>query len=228
MRLIREFEFAMHEEYGNIGLRPTWIPNTDPFLGMAVAHDILEHMPGDKGTFEDEMQALGASLWIRSNGYYQRNGNINPVHVHIGSEFENQKDYFSQRGDGICISDPGRTLALDEWVENDITEALKYGRKCERDRCRENEGYGDDTITLMTSRNMRYIHGWMRKGYRRTVRRYKGIQSYQVEHMFITIEEKADLLIKHAEIEGAKVKFIVDVDRGDVRTVMQEYGDDDY
>ena len=41
------FAIEMHEDYGTVGLRPVNVPHADPLPGMATAHDMLEHFPGD-------------------------------------------------------------------------------------------------------------------------------------------------------------------------------------
>lgn len=64
------FECQEHQEYGGKGWAlvssKKWKHYNEPFGGLAVAHDILEHTPQDTGTYEDEYRALGASLYVRN------------------------------------------------------------------------------------------------------------------------------------------------------------------
>lgn len=39
----------------------------EPANVFTAAHDMIEHFPDDNGTIEDELRALGSSLWLRSH-----------------------------------------------------------------------------------------------------------------------------------------------------------------
>lgn len=211
-------DVATHEEFGNVGLR--WKRWMDPFSGMGTAHDMLEHFPRDKGSTEEELMALGASFFVRDfGGYHAQKGsrNSNPGY-HMGPDIADQQGYKSDRGEGMALRDPGRTTACEE-IDEFIAEALKEARKESYER-------NDGKIPMYLHKSEeKKIYGWMRKGYRKAVRRYKGMKSWHVCHVFMLIEEAVDKFLKHCEDYGQKVKIYVDVDRSLVRLdeLMEEY-----
>ena len=66
------FRVQRHEDHGDLGLIETTAPpEFFPLQGMGIAHDCLEHFPGDDGSIDHEFMALGAMIWIRGDqGYF--------------------------------------------------------------------------------------------------------------------------------------------------------------
>jgi hypothetical protein len=196
------FDVAEHEEYGELGFKPSWYPNGDPLGGGAVAHDILEHFAHDQGDAEGEFQALGAALFIRGeSGYFQRNGNVNSPEVHIGSglaeiwSLHTDRDYRSTFRPCGVIQYP-ETMAQ-------CREAVKSGLK----------EFAERELTEPSPRDCELIARWMGKGYKRAERRYKQHDSYSIAYsLFAPIEEAANNALKYAEA-GMVLTVLVDFAR---------------
>ena len=218
MRLVRTFEHAQHQDYGTWGWKLAGDNKMDPLAGMAVAHDTLEHFPGDDATtIEGEFKALGAALWIRGDGqYWARHSAMNPrAGSHILADIETIWGLYDS-GDATFRKAP-RTVPLTEEPEVEIafavkraTEQLAHNADHDEDEAARRE-FVQDSV------------GWLRIGYRAAKRRYAGLQAYWVCDMFHEIEVAADKALRDAT-EGAGCTFVVScaVRRVDVRTELVE------
>lgn len=195
----RRFQIAKHEEYGMVGLRPTWMADhqSDPLTGMGVAHDILEH--GDQDTVE--WQGLGGAVYIRGEqDYFQRTlGNPDPAE-NIGSEFTSLYSLW----EGGAIPDPGRTYpcAGDEMI------AAVIDAGCRGLRAEAPHMGGPDSpakIRAWTSKEQqRRMRGWMRKGYRACAQRWRKYPAWKMTETFRKIEGAVDRFLKeYGEYEGS-------------------------
>lgn len=201
------FTCKHHDEFGFDGWAMKGRSWMEPAMGMGVAHDVLEHMPNDDGSFEHELMALGASIFVRDHGqYHQIIGNINPWWVHLGSEVETQWRVYNVRE---CRS-PGRTVGIPD-IEDGLQEALAEAR---RDFGPSNGYHGEDhrEAIRFLRQNKSAIRGWWRKGYRRAQQRFKGHWPYELCGLFRMIEEKANKHLKHADL-GMELLVKVDVAR---------------
>lgn len=203
----RRFVAAMHEEFGNLGLAPTWMSDgqRDPLTGMGVAHDILEHGSRDVC----EWQGLGGAVYVRAGtGYFaSRRGNPDPAD-NLSAEFTNLYGLW----DGGLIPDPGPTRACDgdEVIDATLREAVK-------------ELGPDATREWLTDENRRRMRGWMRRGYRAAARRWPN--AYMAMETFRAIEAAVDRLLDHGDVvEGVPVDILFDAARArvEVQVVMEE------
>jgi hypothetical protein len=178
-----------HEEFGLPGWRQKGQPGFDPLMGMAVAHDALEHFRDGDDSIEDELQALGAALYIRGNGGYWMNATPG---VHIGSDLPEIIGHHVFE-DMPMPPEPPRTKRLEDWAESEIDIAIQSATREWADRCDGEEQMQQARALLARAR------GWFRIGYRRAQRRYKGTDCNQLSYLFKQIEEAADRKLKHAE-----------------------------
>lgn len=174
------FECADHEDYGCTGWKLTSQPHADPLRGMAVAHDCLEHPINGNFQVEDELLALGASLYVR-----EYTTNMHSLGKNVAGDLPDVlRHAFSE---GMGLRSPGVTQATA--VEHEIDDAI--------------EGLADEgkyDLNLkenLDSETRRYIRGWMRRGYRWAAKRWKGIRTREI---FQQIEQEADKHIKWAEV----------------------------
>ena len=201
--ITRTFILAEHPEYGNIGLKMKGSEWSDPFDGIAVAHDILEHFPNDDGSIEAEFIALGASLYVRNfSHYYQMRGYGNrDVTDIIASEFIGQENYAINRGI-TSLKNPGNTKGCD--ADNYIDEIIRKGIEDI-----EYEANGDDAI-LADPHEALKIKGWMRKGYRKAAQRYKTTNPNNLVFLFRNIEKAVDKWLLHnSEYLGTELTISV-------------------
>jgi hypothetical protein len=214
-----EFACEIHEEYGELGLRPAWMPNADPYSGMAVAHDLLEHLPGDDGGVEAEFQALGAAYWLRGeSGYFGSRGwgNADPI-ANLSSDFVELYRHLAHE-DFTLYAPPSTEPLEDESADENL-------RRIARDGCnlvREEESYSyddkdeeDSELTAFCcTETQERIHGWLRIGYRRAVERFEGIDAFTLaQSVFAEIEKRADNWLKGTAEEGMVLAVRIDLDR---------------
>ncbi len=191
-----------------MGFRPSWYPNGDPLGGMAVAHDILSHFPGDDGSAEGEFLATGADLFIRGDsGYFQRNGNVNPPEKHLSAELGMIWNYHVHRDGRTFVKPCGLT------GDQDLMD------KCRHIVALGVEGMKDnyDHLTPPDAEAQERIARWYAKGYVKARKRYRNLDAYSVAYqLFGPIEEKADEALKRAD-EGMVLTVLVDYKRLEVK-----------
>lgn len=188
------FECQEHKEYGSNGWKLAGNPNADPLGGLAVAHDILEHEPdGDMGV-EDELRALGASIYVRE---YTRN--MHSLGSNAGSDLPDVLGHVFH--ENMPLRDPGPTRAIDR--ETEIDDAIQS--------LTAEAAYQDELRERLTPELLRYIRGWFRIGYRAAQKRWRGVRTRE---LFDEIEERADYLLKHAEPGFTRLYVRLKFDRG--------------
>lgn len=200
MRIYR-FRKEEHPEHGSEGWLLIGGPSTYyPLSGMGIAHDIMEHRWGDKGTIEEELMALGAMLYIRGEGgYWAKTYNPNPGYALSGD----YSDLFIQFNGMDGIENPGRTVRASNEVEYWIDTSFKHGRT------HVLESFDDPTL-MQTPLDDFFsrARGWLRKGYRAAQKRYRGIPYWRLVDCFEQIQERADELLRNAEsFEQLHVRF---------------------
>lgn len=190
------FVVERHEEYGELGFKPKWMPVADPLGGMAVAHDILEHIKNDDGSTEHELLALGSSMWIRGDGcYYDAKGlACNDEAKYIGYAFPELFRIHEQEHGGGHIR-------FFRNVYGDLRE------RCERVVHEGNKRLREDEMEPLGTQDQRMARNWLAEGYRRARRRFyeqRGLDACTVAHYFLQIEKEADGLLGQAE-EGMEL-----------------------
>jgi len=210
------FDVKRHEEYGELGLALHGRRWADPLGGMAAAHDILEHFPGDDGTTEHELLALGASMLVRdeSNYYAQKGQHATRPSENIASDMPEQCRYMANAG-RACLRPLRTTRLREDWAEEEVQAVHAAAVRICRGEDMERSEYA-------WLRNPHPFIDWIRAGYRKAQRRYRGIASYSVCATFMEIERQADQFLKHAE-EGMQCRIRVDVDRGRVKLLDLSY-----
>lgn len=205
----RTFVCEEHEEYGSLGWRPEWMPNAEPYGGMAVAHDMLEHEPNDDGGAEAEFRALGAALWLRGDTGYFQNGRPGENLASDIPDILGRVWYGGQ-----TLTDPGRTYRLPERAEIELNRV--------RSELRKHYQYEDPEDRRPTRQEVDRILGWMRRGYRGAIRRFRRLDNYSLCHaVYQRIENTADALLRHAE-EGQRMIVRVNLRRCDVDIQLEE------
>lgn len=218
------FDVAEHEEYGEIGLRPSWYPNGDPLQGMAAAHDILEHFPNDKGDTVGELMALGAALFIRGDGRY-----IHTWHGSFGArssrpfdetgdipaDFPMIWDLYLDRNEGEL---PWPPVCRNRELRSRVRKIMFAVRKLMQDEKERWENSGLPTIS-----DYRKMEGWLAHGYTKAKKRYARTigGAASVAGLFQAIESECNKLLKQAE-EGDKIKVTVNLLRCDYNVNLVE------
>jgi hypothetical protein len=203
---------AEHQEYGSIGAQVESKEHfAEPAQGFTVAHDILEHFPGDDGSSEAEFMALGASLYVRDADawYHYENLHKPSVAENMGPELPEQIRYMEERFEDGFLRDPGRTKTLGNPIEDYIDQIIKVGvRSCET---------GEPRPPFMRDSELWKIRGWMRKGYRRAAKRYRKYPEWKMCQIFRNLTQQIDIAIKQHEYEGQEFKILIDLQTEEVR-----------
>lgn len=199
------FDVRMHEDFGTIGLRMCGKPHFDPVSGMGAAHDILEHFPRDGGEMEDEMQAMGASLYVRGDSYFSLIGNRYDAVRNLAADFV--FTFNDLMHDGM-LRDPGRWRA-----HAAIAEQLEQMGPAIRREFTDNDV--EVPLWVMPGEPERRLLGWVNMGYRRAIQRYKASTTW-LPGYFRQVEKEADRMLRVAE-GGDKVVLHVNVAGGSVR-----------
>jgi hypothetical protein len=219
------FEAKTHEEYGEVGLAMVGRSWADPYAGMAVAHDILEHGIDDTGTQEEELMALGASFYVRNMGdYYRRNGqrDCSPT-ANIAADMPEQVRIMDEAGKQHW-NDPGRVRLCNHHIEMELLEFVIKTKELIRS---EFDRISDVPPAFRQATEFTKMKRWLRKGYHRAAKQYAALRPYQVCNLFEEIARKADRFIKHAEPYGSQCEITVDLEKCTV-TLREIYPGDPY
>lgn len=206
---VRRFTYGIDRDTGMEGLRADWMLNAEPGNGRLCAHDVLEHNLREPGAAEGEMMALGASLYIRGfSGWFHNNS------LTVEGIYANDVSSIMERvAEGAeTLSDPGVTRPLRdcENEEQSFHELIDLGFKLARDELpRLTDDWQAVADEVLTSENKRRALGWLRKGYRKAVRRYAGADPYEIGRMFTALAKEIDRKT-HDLYEGAAVTIRID------------------
>lgn len=215
-----KFKVKEHEEYGSLGFAPTWYPEGEPFQGMTVAHDIMEHFPKDEGGAEGEFMALGVAYRLRGEtGYMQKNGNPHSTIDHISSDIPQIFFTISNTQGHTRIRPAPKKCRIPSKVRDDFWQVVYAGHRL----LREEYGQGD----LLNRADREHIVNWMAMGYQQAGKRYKGMKFYDLAWcVFDQISEQADKALKYVE-EGMELTVRVDFKNMEVR-MNCDYPEEDY
>jgi hypothetical protein len=195
MAITAIFVADIHEDLGTLGLRMEGRHWADPFGGIGVAHDLMEHFANDNGSTEHELMAFGASIHVRNESmYYCMKGQLHSSPAeNLSSDMPGQCSYRQQRGDPELLRRPGVTHKLDDWLEEILEDVRRKGYKLARDELPD-----APRKWLAPDPEKRFI-GWMRNGYRKALLRHKGCDSATLCHLFSELEAKADRALQYAD-----------------------------
>lgn len=212
------------ENYGGIGLfikGNSNRPHFDPCQSaIQLTHDILEHSYKQTGNpIEDELMAIGGCYYIRYLGKY-----------YDDYRYLELKDFESD----IChllpnlvfeynyLSDPKQYFTKNKKANFDFDSVIKNGIKLYKSEY-DDEDYKADFTNL----NIKYLKGWICKGYSYTKARYKKYDSYKLTYNFKRISEQLKSLIKLIDYEGQQFKLNINLQTANVN-YKELYAEIDY
>lgn len=213
MPIIRDFIYQEDEESGLLGLLPTWMPKAN--TTTAIAHDVLEHFfPRELTAAEDELVALGALLALRiENGVFHNYYTYAEQLAQTVSSVLTDIDRDSLPVPRPC---PSRRLSDDyRWADDLILEAVPKSIAAAR---RELSDAEEPWVLADTSALEQAIVGYLRKGYRKAVRRFASADLYTIgASLFKKLDACSKKLVDSDMLrEGDRVRVMVDPRRGQV------------
>lgn len=205
------FNIVQNDESGMLGFQFEGRRWADPLGGMAAIHDVLEHMRDDDGSVEGELMAMGASFLVRGEEFYAISGSYNTSPgYHWSAELAEQIRYMDDSG-RRTLRDPGKVPLGDDNVTAWTDEAIEEAR---RNWLSENDDM-ELPAWLAPGPESFKIHGWVRKGYMRAVRRYRKLNPFNgfLAQTFRTAEKELDAILRRAD-EGQRVSVGFDFSTG--------------
>lgn len=219
MPYVRDFVYGVDHQ-GNVGLVLKGAPNFDVATGFTAAHDILEHFGVADQGIKEEMLAFGSMLYLRAEGDYwclytqTRDPRPGPIMANDISRFVAES--YEQ---GNALPDPGRTLKLEDYLEDVLDELAE---ECSRLYASEHEDNEFDRDVY--DKLIRYAIGWIRKGYRKAARRWNIDYAYRRAEFFKHVEDEFDAARKHVDA-GDMLRVSVNIKSLEVNiTHMHESG----
>lgn len=204
--LNRNFTFCTDEGSGFQGLRPDWMPNADPTNGQGCMHDMLEHFQSQTSALEGECEALGALLYLRlENGWTASRLTMRSENWKVlGAELS--ACLVDGVQDELVMPSMLRTTPLAAGSEDTLQLALDEAFRVALIDLAER---GAELASLSLNQNplREAFAGWVRRGYRRAVRRYADVDTYWVSQGLYPKVGKAlnKLIESEALAEGDKV-----------------------
>lgn len=185
--ITRRFKWAEDKEHGGEGWIPDFIPNANAARGFALVHDALEHGDKEKGTYECEMKAMGAMIYVRLlGGWFYRTMSRYSGEENIAFDISRMLCDIGWHRD---LKEAPRTRV----VGYDIGEELEEIIRCVKKDWRNNEYDSLDTERLLL--NIKRAIGWMRLGFVQAKRRFHNAPPYQMESLFEDIKQKVEGMV---------------------------------
>lgn len=184
-------------ETGELGFLPEGVRLMDyPMVatqGLLVAHDLIEHQNGPRaiGGLWDELEALGASWWVRGQfNDLSRNGvgaRYSPEE-NLGSDVANLSAIWEDLELSLATPPTTRAGDYEDGLQGIIEAAVKDAR---------------DNDRPMDPEFRRAAIHWMRSGLRKARRRWRG-RAITANRTFWDIAQAVDRVINEIEYEGQR------------------------
>lgn len=219
----KTFTIQKDEDYGIIGLKPSWIPISNAGTGTLIAHDMFEHSATAKfGAAEEELMALGAAHLIRGeNGFLIRNNKQTNESVFSNDIYSILYDLGNNERSRL-LSRCEKTLPLkNDEAERVFEEAARLGIDQTVEEWEYLENIEEDTPkdsiigTMLdgdySTQSLKCtIVDWMRLGYRKATKRYAGVDLYDLARIYKEIGKEVDDIFSDST-EGDEVRISVNM-----------------
>lgn len=205
--LTRTFEYRQDND-GNVGFVPV---NAPTFFnagdGRLVAHDMLEHFHTTTCSWEDELLALGAMIYVRGEyGYFTANRHNPQWEVHLASDLLQVMGFVSNNRHlhDVKVRDT-----------NGVGEGIDHAMDIAYSTMMKEREYDEDAYDLVViKQQLPLIRKWLIKGYNKAAARYRN--SFANTGMLFCEIEKG-LSNPVYQIEGSKTTVVVNLKRGTVK-----------
>jgi hypothetical protein len=200
------------KNYGGVGLlikgkssRPHFDPSQ---LATGLVHDILEHSYVQTGNaIEDELMAIGGAYYIKYLGGY-----FNGYRYTNFKDFESDICQMLTYLDDCLLSDPKQYFTRDKEVNSDFDIVIRKGIKLYK------EEYDDEEYkSTFSKQTIKYLKGWLCKGYSYTKARYRNWDSCDLAYKFKNISKQLESLVKSVDYEGQQFKVNINLQANTVK-----------
>lgn len=174
---------------------------------LGLAHDCLEHAAFD--SVADEIEAHGAMYWVRyEGGWYDADNGRNLDMESFSSEWTNLVQGLAQEP---FLPTPPKTRPLEDCIEEDISTIIESGRAlCVREFC---EGEVREEYKAEQRAEIEKVasvfRAYFRRGYRKAMRRYKGLAACEVAALFSALTDAFKR--QRVEYEGQEITVTVNL-----------------
>ncbi len=224
----RQFDYGTDPDYGGEGFRPSDRPDFNYLDGRVVAHDLLEHLTDDE-TLAGEMQALGASVYVRGVEFFVEEGQMDPsIEENIASDM---LVFFQDWESGKTA--PGKMFhkinakSTEEFDEGVFLDRCRLLAKAEFGQWTHDEYVQDEDSKKRAKEFRKFCVAalpWIRKGFWAAEKKYGKYGRRAMLDMYIKIQGHVNQAAKGA-YEGQQ--FIVDYDLDTGRVSVEEYYGED-
>ena len=179
----RSFTWADDDSYGMTGWVPDFIPNANVSSDFGLVHDVMEHLGEQRGTFEDEIRALGAMIYTRIlGGYFYRGYTFRTQEEMMLLEVTELVNQMAWVRSSKLLKEAPPTKVYNEDLSWLFSEIKAMSRKHFKDEIAE-------AITLSNYKeNILRAIGWLRLGFVQARSRYYHANPYEVEGLFQEIK----------------------------------------
>lgn len=212
MPIVREFSYEYTEEQDFKGFRPLWFLNATPTTGFGCAHDVLEHFKTQASPLAGECEAVGAMLALR-----MEYAGLSKVSESVSSNVVAMlEDYL--RGD-LELPNSLRTKPLAcRRRDADIVDGVSSALSAITQEVPDEPGFAEKVARLGQPEVALAFISWIRRGYRRAVKRYWSIDRYTVGFdIYQTLASRLDGLMNSEWLwDFARVRVCVSLPRESV------------
>lgn len=198
-----------NHDTGEIGWQDSRIRGSDIFepitYPIGLAHDCLEHAAF--GSVADEIEAHGAMYWVRYEGGWSDpkfGQTLNMESFTI--EWENLLRGLMMEG---YLPSVPKTRPLDSAIEEDISTIIEQGRACCIRNVIADDPSRDEDSRKELERLADVFRAFFRRGYRKAVRRYKGLAGCEVANLYNLLAQAFER--QSIEYEGQEITVTVNL-----------------
>lgn len=187
-----------------------------------VAHDILEHQNGvaNIGSIHDELEALGATWYIRGQTGYLGQDSILSPYKHLA--FDITRMFRTMVVNGETVKIPENFEINDEYFQEQIDCIFQECDFMSEFDCYDLEEYSDEITKDKINDYKKLVRHYMEQGHKKVSGKYNN--QYEALDTFIRIERAVTPYLK-PEIEGQRFKISYDNNKSFCEEI---YDDEDY
>jgi len=223
MRYVR-FQVVDDEDYGDYGILPdifrNWTNYSPAIAVNALGHDLVEHGAREYGAFHQEVAAIGGYLFTRLFSGHAQNSFWTPRQL-AASDMARTWNESTEEG----LPDPPKVIILDKYHNEVLDEFFNGFREAIVAEWESNAADfaidEDEELPVCpyaTEENWPKFLGWLKYGYSRAYRRFKGDDSvaYRTYTNINQVISRYWEDLKMYADTGTKFTLAIDYSTGDV------------